>query len=216
MKTLRHRIAAGLESGLPGPTGQGHMAPRPRVGWVPGHWPSDARQGAGLILLYPFEDQAHLLITLRAGELNKHANQVSLPGGAVDPGETIEQGALREAEEEVGASPQEIEVVGRLTPLHIPVSGFVLHPVIGITETPFEPVPNPGEVSRVLHVPLEPLLAGELLDEEQRTWREQQYRVPIFNVDGEVCWGATAMIVSEFLTLLGAPPQTRDDEPSPL
>ena len=78
------------------------MAPRPRVGWQAGVIPEGARTAAALLLLYPIGDRAHVCLTRRAGSLGTHAGQISLPGGTVDDGETIERAALREAHEEIG------------------------------------------------------------------------------------------------------------------
>ena len=72
-------------------------------------------------------------MTVRADTLGRHGGQVSLPGGVVDAGETFEQAALREAHEEVGLRAERVRVLGALTPLDIPVSGFRLHPIVGVS-----------------------------------------------------------------------------------
>jgi 8-oxo-dGTP pyrophosphatase MutT (NUDIX family) len=93
------------------------------------------RPAAALLLIYPHEDVWHVPLTVRGSGLRHHTGQVSLPGGRLDAGESIEQAALREAHEEVGVRPSEVEVLGRLTSLPVFVSGHMLHPVVGTIRT---------------------------------------------------------------------------------
>ena len=128
---LRERLAGTL----PGLEAQLRFMPTPpRHGWKPGEFPSDARIAAGLLLLYPGRSGASIPLTVRASGLRRHAGQISLPGGATDPGETLVQAALREAHEEIGLDPARVRVLGELTPVYVLVSGFTLHPIVGITD----------------------------------------------------------------------------------
>jgi 8-oxo-dGTP pyrophosphatase MutT (NUDIX family) len=168
--------------------------------------PEQARRAAALLLLYPLGADAHLALTLRAPHLPKHAGQVSLPGGAVEPGETLEATALREASEEVGIEITAVHVLGHLTPLHIPVSGFVLHPVVAVADHQPSFVPSAHEVARVMDVPLARLFDPSAVGLRRSLHDARHYEVPYFDIEGETVWGATAMVLSEFLTLLGYPP----------
>jgi 8-oxo-dGTP pyrophosphatase MutT (NUDIX family) len=195
---------------LPGVEAQRTMAPRPRAGWRPGRYPEDCRRGAALLLAYPWGEDAsaHVLLTLRSGELVHHASQVSLPGGEVEPGESIEQAALREAREEVGVDPSSVTVLGRLTPLHVPVSRYVIHPCVAIARSRPPLAPRTAEVARVLEVPLRELCEpSHALSEARPEARLES--VPFFDVAGERVWGATAMVLAEFLSLIGRTPHPR-------
>jgi len=202
MADLERRLLVALASPLPGPGAQLRMAPTPRPGWRPGDLPPGLRDAAALVLLFPRRAIPHLLLTVRSHHLPHHAGQVSLPGGEVEPGETIEAAALREAHEEVGVQPASIRVLGRLSPIHIPVSGYALHPVVGLAMVEGSWAPHAVEVARVLEAPLSDFLDAARLRVENRLVGGRQYTVPFFEIDGEEVWGATAMVVAELLALV--------------
>jgi 8-oxo-dGTP pyrophosphatase MutT (NUDIX family) len=203
---LKRVLSDRLAATLPGHDGQVRMSPRPRFGWRPGEVPPDARRSGVVLLLYPIADRPHVVLTVRDSKLLHHAGQVSLPGGAVEPNESIEEAALREAQEEVGVDPDLLRIVGALSPLHVPVSGYVLHPRVAVADE--RPTWRPGthEVARVLEASLERLRDPAILEVEVRKYSERPVDVPYFRLDGEKIWGATAMVLSEFLCVLGCPP----------
>ena len=193
---------------LPGLDAQLRMAPEPRLGWDPLKFPEGARDGAALVLLYPHDDHLHVVLTVRGAELRNHTGQVSLPGGRVDAGETFEATALREANEEIGVDPATVEVLGRLTPLHIPVSGFLLHPIVGATSMRPAFQRAEWEVARIIEAPVSLLSDPEVIKRETRTrtvnGRQIDVLVPYYDIDGEKVWGATAMVLAEFCAILAA------------
>ena len=208
---VRALLAAALARPLPGADAQRRLAPVPRRAWPRDLDPSRIRHAAGLLLVFPIEECAHVVLTVRADTLGRHGGQVSLPGGVVEPGETILQAALREAHEEVGVPISLVRPLGALTPVDIPVSGFRLHPIVG--EATVRPVlrPSDGEVARVLEIPLSDLLAPATF-----IWRTldrdgEPMAVPTFATHGAYIWGATAMVIAEFLALFGwaGPPADR-------
>ena len=138
--------------------------------------------------------------------MRTHTGQVSLPGGGVDPGESIETAALREASEEIGVPPASVRVLGRLTPLHIPVSRFLLHPVVGVTDARPAFQRAEFEVARILEVPIpmltDPARLGRLRQLRDVNGRTIELNAPSFDIEGEQVWGATAMVLAEFLAVL--------------
>jgi 8-oxo-dGTP pyrophosphatase MutT (NUDIX family) len=192
--TLRDRLAGTL----PGLEAQLRFMPTPpRKGWKPGEFPSDARAAAGLLLLYPGE---------RASGLRRHAGQVSLPGGATDPGETLVQTALREAHEEVGVDPARVRVLGELTPVYVLVSGFTLHPIVGVTDDRPSFVPAAHEVEEVLEVSIDDIQDASCIRQGFRTREGVAVEYPYFDLRGHQVWGATAMVLGEFICLLQTGP----------
>jgi 8-oxo-dGTP pyrophosphatase MutT (NUDIX family) len=180
------------------------MAPRPRREWPAGFDPARIRHAGGLLLMFPIEDEAHVLLTVRADTV-RHGGQVSLPGGVAEPGETYEQAALREALEEVALAPDTVRVLGALTPLDIPVSGFRLHPIVGAAESRPVLTPADGEVARILEVSV-----AALCDPAQRASftiaRDgQEVVAPAFRIGDVSIWGATAMVLAEFIAVVSRP-----------
>ena len=202
------RLREALSKPLPGVDAQMRMAPSPRLGWDPLKFPEGASNGAALLLVYPHDETLHVALTVRGSGLRNHTGQVSLPGGRVDEGETFEAAALREASEEIGIDPNTIELLGRLTPIHIPVSGFVLHPIVGFT--PMRPAFQRAEweVARIIEAPVSLLADPAVAKREIRTrvvaGQSGDVDVPYFDIDGEKVWGATAMVLAEFCAILNA------------
>ncbi len=203
LSDAERRLVPALAAGLPGAEAHLLLAPRPRLGWRPGEIPAGARAAAALVLLYPgARGEARFVLTLRPSSLARHGGQVSLPGGSVEPGESVEETALREAREEIGADADVFRVLGRLSPLHVPVSGFVIHPVLAFASLRGDLRPSDGEVAAILEIPLRHLLDPASLREERRTLAGQAYEIPFFHLGGHKVWGATAMILSELVWLL--------------
>jgi 8-oxo-dGTP pyrophosphatase MutT (NUDIX family) len=197
------RLVEQLKAPLPGPAAHALLAPNPRRRWPDGFDHASIRDAAALLLVFPIARRAHIVLTLRADTLGRHGGQISLPGGAVDPGESIEHAAVREAHEEVGLPPADARVIGRLTPVDIPISGFRLHPVIAVADHRPAFNASANEVASVLEIALDELSDRSCLVTRERQLNGTSLVIPAFHVAGHDIWGATAMVLGEFLSLLG-------------
>jgi 8-oxo-dGTP pyrophosphatase MutT (NUDIX family) len=203
LDVVEARLLERLAGTLPGVEAQLRFAPSPpRDGWRAGHFPEGARIAAAMVLLYPADEGVVVPLTVRGSGLARHAGQVSLPGGATDPGETLAQAALREASEEIGVEPAAVHVLGELTPVHVLVSGFTLHPVVGVMRERPTLVAAPGEVDEILEVSLEDLRDASRIRRGTRIREGIAVEYPYFDLLGHQVWGATAMVLGEFICLL--------------
>ncbi len=161
------------------------------------------RRGAVLMLLYPVDGEWYLPLTVRTAALRRHSGEVSLPGGRYDEGDgTLEQTALREAWEELGIVPTEVEIIGSLMPVWIPVSNFLILPVVGVASTVPKFIPASDEVAELVEVSLRMLSLPTTRQMVQRLIRGVACAVPCFAVAGHEVWGATAIILAQLLNRL--------------
>jgi 8-oxo-dGTP pyrophosphatase MutT (NUDIX family) len=197
------RLVEQLKAALPGPAAHALLAPNPRRRWPEGFDHATIRDAAALLLIFPIARRAHIVLTVRADTLGRHGGQISLPGGAIDPGESVEHAAVREAHEEVGLPVADARVIGRLTPIDIPISGFRLHPVVAIAAHRPAFAAAATEVASVLEIALDELADRSCLVTRERQLDGTRVAIPAFAVAGHEIWGATAMVLAEFLSLLG-------------
>ena len=151
-----------------------------------------------------------VVLTERAGHLRHHAGQISFPGGRIEPGETQVEAALREAEEEVGLSGGDIEILGHL-PGVTTTAGFHIAPVLGAIRGRPELRPDPGEVERILVEPVGPLLEPANHEPVMREHKGRTYRSWTIRHDREHIWGATARLIVRWSRLL-YPPDPEETE----
>ena len=201
-------VRRALHQPLPGKTAQVKMAPEMVAGELD-RWEEveHYREAGVLLLLYPHRtsshSELHLALTRRREYPGVHSGQVSFPGGRRENGETLEITALRETYEEVGVLPENLQVIGQLSPLYTPPSNFCIYPFIGFSSTRPAFSLEPKEVAELIETPLSLLLNPATC--KQEIWSFPNYgerRVSFFDVFGHKVWGATAMMLSEFLVLL--------------
>ena len=157
------------------------------------------KPGGVLILLYEHGSQIRFPLIKRNEYVGAHSGQVSLPGGKTEPGEDSVQAALRECEEELGLDRMSVSVVGTLSEFFVMPSNYMVTPVVAYSEA--RPVyrPDPIEVCRVLEMDLDSIVRDDAIRQKEILVAEK-YRMiaPHFEIDGEVVWGATAMMLNEF------------------
>lgn len=154
------------------------------------------------VLLLLFEEDQLLKICLikRPVTMKHHAGQVAFPGGRIEPGETALETALRETWEEIGITHYQIEVLGQLSELFVDVSGFLIRPFVGWLKSAPAFKINKAEVDKIILFPL--IEFRNMLEETELDTATGKLTVPCFNFEGDIIWGATAMILSEFYDAL--------------
>ncbi len=204
MRAMFHNIEKKLTGLKPGMNAQLTMVPDPRLG----HKTFDevkvsCLKAAVLVLLYHWKGRQYLVLTRRSDHMVHHQAQISFPGGCQEYGETVKQTALRETYEELGVSTEPIRILGELTPLFVPPSNYCIFPVVaGMDERPAF-CPSYKEVAGVIEVPLDHLL--DLRNVRRETWiiNGIEVMVPFYLFKNYKIWGATAMVLAEFIELVG-------------
>ena len=166
----------------------------------------DTRFASVLCLLYPKKEKLYLPLIQRVITKNdKHSAQMSFPGGKVETTDASYQAAaLREANEEIGIRAEDVTILGQLTPLYIPASNFQVFPFVGFLDYVPKFVPQEQEVAEIIEVDLEELIAPQTLKYKSMQFKNKftLKDVPYFDVNNKVVWGATGMMLSEFVAVI--------------
>ncbi len=194
-----------ISENLPGESAQYRMSSRARISTAEylkqnqNHRPS-----AVLLPLFPYEGTIYTALIRRPSYDGMHSGQLALPGGKVEAGDlSLTFTAIRETEEEVGIKIPESAILGTLSPVYIPVSNFLVNPFVARLNAKPAWIPDKHEVDAVIEFPLHHLLDAEFKDRRRITIGNNMFiDAPCYIVDGQVLWGATAMIFSELESLL--------------
>ena len=186
---------------LPGEKAQMLMSPLSRatqkqaIKLIPNPTPS-----AILILFYPINNIPHTILMVRNSYDGHHSGQVSFPGGKVEGSDkNLTHTALREFEEEMGVDTKKVEILGELSSLIIPPSGFRVSPFVGMLHETIYPKPDKTEVAETIESSLKYLFDSnnKSLQTVQSSAKNIKLKAPAYIINGNVIWGATAMILSE-------------------
>ncbi len=192
-----------LNTPLPGLNAQLNMVPDPRPGNKVYTEVQDSCKRAGvLLLLYLKGTRVFIVLTRRTELVDRHQAQISFPGGRQEEGESLEQTALRETCEELGIQSSTIQILGKLTPLYIPPTNYCIYPVVARMTEPPQFKPSPYEVAEVLEISLDYLCNPKTVRREMWTLHGMNVEVPFYFFEGHKIWGATAMVLAEFVEIL--------------
>lgn len=200
-----NKLVQRLQKPLPGIEAQLKLVPAYRAELLKMQKPDrQARQSAVMIMLFPVEDEVHTTFIQRNVYDGVHSGQIAFPGGRyeeTDP--NLEYTALRETEEEVGVPMDLIKPIGSLTKIYIPPSNFDVLPVVGYLEAKPALMPDPSEVSDAFTVNIRHLLNPASCQlRPVKLANGLQLEVPCYLANGHIIWGATSMILSEFIAVL--------------
>lgn len=193
-----------LKKPLPGRVAQNRMSSKKRIRELLSVVSTGDEHVAGvLLLLYPEKQKLSTVLMQRPQYDGVHGGQISLPGGKREPDDdTIFDTALREAQEEIGIVQANVRLLGTLSTLYIPPSNFLVTPVVGYCARRPDFRSEPSEVEAIIELELEKLMEpGAIQHKEVKTGRGIALEVPSYYINQKIIWGATAMILSEFLEL---------------
>ena len=156
------------------------------------------------VLIAIFEENGSWKIPLikRVEDGKIHSGQIAFPGGKIEDGESVIEAAIREANEEIGIRIEDVEIIGTLSELVIPVSSYRVIPVIGKMKGGQKFKKNPDEVQEIVIIEMDELKKKEVIKSEERTFNGVKVKIPFYEMNKEKIWGATAMILSELMQIL--------------
>lgn len=204
LQSYINKIQSTIRGSLPGKEAQKQMMPVTHENRnAPPVNKAKPKEGSVMILLYQKNDQVYFPLMLRPNYNGVHSGQISLPGGKKEEHDNdFIDTAIRETEEEIGIKAKDVKILGRLTELFVFASNIKIIPVVGYISAPPMFIPNPYEVEAIIETPIADLFNEELIKNTSLHVRGFDIEAPYFDIGGNIVWGATAMVLSEFKALL--------------
>ncbi len=163
---------------------------------------NDAKHSSVLLILTENESKFNVLFTLRSADLINHKGQISFPGGRVEENETYLETALRETEEEIGLNRENLQMLFELSTLYVQPSNSIIHPYVAFLPKKVDFLINPTEVEEVFQIEVDFFRQKDNFHIENWKFGNENVLVPNWKIHPkQVLWGATAMILSEFLDI---------------
>ncbi|MEZ5106430.1 MAG: CoA pyrophosphatase [Draconibacterium sp.] len=195
-------IKEALSKQLPGSVSHQKVLPRNRSLIAPDEMKGKVKHSSVLLLLFITNNELTACLIKRPLHMKFHPGQIALPGGRVEKNETELETAFRETFEEIGIEQEKIEILGSLSDLYVEVSQFMIHPFVGwLREKPSFKI-NHNEVEKIILFPLKNFKS--VFDEVEIETVRGKLNVPCIKFNGEVIWGATAMLLSEFFDVINS------------
>ena len=167
---------------------------------LPSELAAQLRPSAIVLPLFADDEQVHVLLTKRTQKVRHHKGQISFPGGRLEDEESLQDCALRETEEEIGVSTDNIRLLGRLDETPV-ISGYRITPFVGVIPYPSNLLLSEDEIDSVITTPLSDFLAPEVHSMDVKEYLGRPYSIHFYNVAGETVWGATGRIMAQFLKI---------------
>lgn len=201
--SLKTYLKEALRGELPGIDAHNKMLPPGRRLKIIDSELSSVKQSSVLLLLFPEGDRLYICLMKRPSTMKDHPGQVSFPGGKIEKYDvSAEITALREAQEEVGIDPSSIEVLGKLSDLFVEVSKFSIQPFLAWSDQKPAFSVNSGEVEELILLPLDNYLNEDIISETELQTVTGMLSVKFYSYNGQIIWGATAMILTELIDIL--------------
>lgn len=205
LEAFLQKLRMALSDPLPGRKAQFLMEPHTRkIELEKQKNRANAKLSSVLVLLYPKDDAVYTVMIKRPVYDGVHSGQIAFPGGQKENTDfNLTDTALRETEEEVGVDRNSIKVIGKLTQLYIPPSNFTVQPIVGYTNNVPDFILEKNEVDSILEIALEEFIDPKNITHKEITSRNHsRLNVICYFIQDEVIWGASAMIISEFVEIL--------------
>ena len=192
-----------LKEPLPGEIAQLKLEPSTRRSYDLDPKLLSPKLSSVLILFFPEGDKTKLTLIQRPEYDGVHGGQIAFPGGKMEEiDKSLMNTALRECYEEIGVEPDKIKIIGKLSQLYIPPSNYLVEPFVGYTDIKPDFCADPDEVSEILFIDLDELLNESSFQHKEINIRHLRTKVPCYFINEKIIWGATSMILSEFLEVI--------------